>query len=79
MIAGYFTYSSFTNRKKANNIIELFNTMLDAHQMASSPVVSLPDLRKSLERAKDKGAVWPETMFGYLQHIESKYGAVISK
>lgn len=50
----------------------LFREMRDAYQLLTGSVVSVPELRRRVERARDKGVVWPAELYAVLDDVETR-------
>jgi hypothetical protein len=53
-------------------LLKLFLAMRDAYHLLSGSVVSVPELRRSVEKARDKGVVWPPELYAVLDDVEGR-------
>lgn len=52
--------------------LALAQSMRDAYQLLSGSVVSVPELRRRIELARDQGVVWPPELYAVLDDVESR-------
>ena len=50
--------------------LKLYAAMRDTYQLLSGSVVSVPEVRRAVERARDKGVVWPAELYAVLDDVE---------
>jgi hypothetical protein len=50
----------------------LYRAMKDTYQALTGSVVSVADLRRRVERSRDKGVVWPPELYAILDDVESR-------
>lgn len=50
----------------------LYREMRDTYQLLTGSVVSVPELRRRVERARDRGVVWPADLYAVLDDVESR-------
>ena len=50
----------------------LYREMRDTYQLLTGSVVSVAELRRRVERARDKGVVWPAELYAVLDDVESR-------
>lgn len=53
-------------------MLKLYSAMRDTYHLLSGSVVSVPELRNAVERARDKGVVWPPELYAALEDIGSR-------
>ena len=53
-------------------MLKLHGAMRDTYHLLSGSVVSVPELRRAVERARDKGVVWPPELYAVMDDIESR-------
>ena len=53
-------------------MLKLHGAMRDTYHLLSGSVVSVPELRRAVERARDKGVVWPPELYAVLEDVESR-------
>lgn len=55
-----------------NGPLALYQAMRDTYQLLSGSVVSVPELRRRVELARDKGVVWPAELYAVLDDVEAR-------
>jgi len=50
----------------------LHRAMRDTYQLLTGSVVSVPELRRRVEHARDKGVVWPAELYAVLDDVEAR-------
>ena len=50
----------------------LYREMRDTYQLLTGSVVSVAELRRRIERARDKGVVWPAELYAVLDDVEAR-------
>ncbi|MES2001581.1 MAG: hypothetical protein V4444_04630 [Pseudomonadota bacterium] len=53
-------------------MLKLHGAMRDTYHLLSGSVVSVPELRKAVDRARDKGVVWPPELYAMLDDVGSR-------
>jgi hypothetical protein len=53
-------------------LLKLYLAMRDAYHLLSGSVVSVPELRRAVEVARDKGVVWPPELYAILDDVEAR-------
>lgn len=53
-------------------VLALHRRMRDAYQVLTGSVVSVAELRRRVEFARDKGVVWPAELYALLDDVESR-------
>lgn len=53
-------------------VLSLHLAMRDTYNLLSGSVVSVPELRRSVERAREKGVVWPPELYAVLDDVEAR-------
>ena len=53
-------------------VYALHRTMRDTYQLLTGSVVSVGELRRRVESARDKGVVWPAELYAVLDDVESR-------
>jgi hypothetical protein len=51
---------------------KLYLAMRDAYHLLSGSVVSVPELRRAVEKARDEGVVWPPELYAVLDDVEAR-------
>jgi hypothetical protein len=46
--------------------------MRDTYQLLTGSVVSVPELRRRVDQARDKGVVWPAELYAVLDDVEAR-------
>lgn len=50
----------------------LYRTMRDTYQLLTGSVVSVPEMRRRVNRARDAGVVWPPELYAVLDDVEDR-------
>ena len=50
----------------------LYREMRGTYQALTGSVVSVPELRRRVERARDKGVVWPAELYAVLDDVDAR-------
>lgn len=53
-------------------LLKLHRAMRDTYHLLSGSVVSLPEVRRSVERARESGVVWPPELYAVLDDVEAR-------
>jgi hypothetical protein len=53
-------------------LLKLYVAMRDPYHLLSGSVVSVPELRRAIELARDKGVVWPPELYAVLDDVEAR-------
>ncbi len=53
-------------------VLKLHGAMRETYHLLSGSVVSVSELRRSVERARDKGVVWPPELYAVLDDVEAR-------
>jgi len=52
--------------------VKLYMAMRDTYHLLSGSVVSVPEVRRAVDRAREKGVVWPPELYAVLDDVATR-------